>query len=118
VEKFDENDFLLIKSNYDSSGNKIFELYQNKNDSDRFFTKNFWENGSVQASMFYYKNEKNGPMKMFDTSGALDFEGIYIRDQHTGLDIYYRRGKIVDFSFFLNGKEMPIDSLQKELLFK
>lgn len=116
VGQFDEKEFLLIKSSLDSSGNKIFELFRNRNDTNRFFTKNYWENGSVQASMYYYKKEKHGPMKMFDTSGVLDFEGVYIRNLHTGLDIYYRRGKVADFSFFLNGKEMPIDSVQKELL--
>lgn len=86
------------------------ELYRHKVDTNRFYTKAYWSNGNIQAMVFYTNKRKDGPARSYDTSGRIDFEGMFLNGVPNGLSIYYKNGEVYSFSIMHNGKELPLDS--------
>lgn len=115
---FDTTAYKLVSTQYDSSGKKYFELYKYNSDTTHFYIKNFWENGNVQALIFFNGNKKFGPAKTYDEKGDLIFEGTYINNVANGVQLYYNAGKLSNFFVYYNGKELPIDSAEKKMIFR
>jgi antitoxin component YwqK of YwqJK toxin-antitoxin module len=84
IDPYDLKEFRKI----DSTSSKLkfpedFEVYVSKNDSNYKMVKTYYDNDSVQAIGFYFKNKKDGTWKLFSDSGRLIFSGNY----HNGLKI-------------------------------
>lgn len=113
---FDEAEYALVETKKDSLGVIVMQYYTHRTDTNRHYLKHFWEDGKIQASIFYYKKEKDGPFRMYDEKGNIEFQGMYLRNLHTGLDIYYKDGRVTDYGVFHNNKELPLDSTVKEMI--
>lgn len=89
VLSFDEADYSLVKSLKDDLGNKYSELYINKKTPSLELKMFYWENGKQQSIVFLSKGKKTGPSMLFDSTGALIYEGFYFQDKEMGVVIQY-----------------------------
>ena len=116
--RFDEKDYILFQLKKDTSGFTYFKLYRSKIDTNEYVAKSFWDNGNIQSSMFFSGKLRNGPFKMYDINGTISFESVYLMNKQNGLEIYYNRGAITDFTVFSNGKELQLDTSVKIAMLK
>ena len=115
---YDTTKYKLVNTQYDTSGKKFLEIYRYNFDTSHFYLKNYWDNGNIQALIFFYGKKKFGPAKTYDMNGQLLFEGTYINNIAMGVQLYYNAGNLSDFFVYYNGKELPIDSTEKKLIFR
>ena len=115
--RFDEQEYVLVTSKKDSSGNDYFKVYRNRKDTTKYLAKSYWKNGILQSSLFFTNGVRNGPHKIYNNDGTLSFESFYYLNKKTGLEINYEYGKISDFAIYDNGVQLEIDSsVKKEIL--
>lgn len=66
---FDPSEYVLIEILNDSEGVKSMELYRHKTDTNRHYTKTYWNNGNLQASLFYTNKHKMGRQEAMTQKG-------------------------------------------------
>lgn len=67
--KFD--DYVFKKTHYNEQKIKIGDLFVSKKDNRLTLRRFYWEKDIVKGEIFYFKDDKFGPYRMYDTDGTL-----------------------------------------------